>query len=1061
MNPLMLVRLTLAEKVAVIAAAGIFSALTVCACLGLKISPTYSDFIVGHIAWNAATKFQDIVIGPAVIAVSFVGLVLFSTLLNKLRKRYGGDHSEQLANQFIWWSIPGVAGIVGLFLKPGLNAGVLVFSAVFIVVLSVISIVNYLKKTKINMEVVGVFMISVVLISLVPLEVYLVVGRVADILLVGNELYPYVKNAAIVIFVSGVGLIFYCGIFNDKIQESVVRRLIFIGQLGLPFLFLLMYPAEFVFSNGDVATYSTTVFLRMLVFVFVLAGFFDVVRRYLKNKKGGELRPLFSPVAIFAVIVLLKHGSTLPPSISPDDYHFGERLLGWWSYVQGAIPYLDYIPPHGIIHDDVAMFLSSVFYDGAAVSHGQAYRLGFVIFSFVAFSSILTFSKSLEFSFLVTLFLPGPLSWAFFAIFLCLFFNEKLRRNPSKWLIAWMVSAPIIVLASPGQGLLLVVSSGVMAVRFAWIQWRDGDKRSWISVGVTVGALLVVAVSTPLGGMLFAAIRYVLENGPINQLAYGISWEDGLEANKDKGLLFMLTQMSWMVIAILCATIIYFKRTELKKIDGIVYPAVTIFLFILLIIPYSMGRIGANSMSRAGDISFAGWVVLLPLAVWPMIKLKNKAPWFLLIACVFALFPGFFINKISYSGLFSTVSSAVKTAPLRNGQSVGLGNIGNAHVNDEHWNRLIRLNALFNAKLSPDETYLDLTSRNAQYFYLNRKPAVEVTAPYNMVSPSQQKRVVERLSENPPPLALLQARNIVHDGGGLALRSPILYRFVVDNYNPFFEDGFILGYRRTHDDKSTINAAIKNFTDMNWERGLQRRGIAVILDDSSLNSFVEVGDYIRIGGELRRIKEVWKSGLGAVWFEGAPVVLTDVADGNFVQFVVDPQRANEYKASLFQRAFAISDLRKLPVSWGRSERSLQNKMVLVGGLDGIPKRYNHVVADNNGYKVTGNDPFVRMDVSGMSISGRDAGLLKFDFTCHGQRKEPRIQIFWWGDNHYHPFEASSLKFTAETGTLIVPLDSSPSWLTLHSVRGIRIDLHDASACSAFSIENAGLYQRKF
>jgi len=1054
-------RLSSVEKIAVIVATGIFSALTVSICLGLKVSQTYSDFIVGHIAWNATTKFQDIVIGPAVIVVSSVGLILFSMLLNKLKKRHGDGHSEQLASQLIWWSIPGIAGIVGLFLRTGLNTEVLVFSAVPIIVVSVISIANHLKKIKINIEIVSIFIISVIFISLVPLEVYLAVGRMTDVLLGDNELYSYVETASVVIFLSGAGLIFYCGIINGKTQDSIVRKIILAAQLGLPFLFLLMYPAKLVFANGDTTAYDTAVFLRMLVAVAILAGVFDVIRRYLKNTKSGELKALFSPVAIFAIIVLLKYGSTLPPSISQDDYHFGERLLGWWSYAQGTIPYLDYIPSHGVVNDDLFMFLSSIFYDGTASSINQSSRLGLVILSFVAFLSILNFSKSLKLSFFVILFLPVSVTWTFFLIFLCLFFNEKLINIPSKWLIAWMVSAPIIILAVPGQGLLLVVASGIMATRCAWIQWRDGDKRSWIAIGVTASVLLIVAASTPLGGMLFSAIRYVLENGPINQLAYGIPWDRSLEANKDKGLMFVLVQMAWMTIAILCATIIYSKRKELKNLDGVVYPVITVFLFILLLIPYSMGRIDPNNMSRAGSISFAGWVMLLPLAVWPMINLKNKAPLFLLMACVFALFPGFFINRISYSGLFSAVSPTIRTPPLRSGQSVGLDNVGNARVENEHWEQLVKLNALFNAKLSPDETYLDLTSRNAQYFYLNRKPVVEVTAPYNMVSPSQQKRVVERLSENPPPLALLQARNIVHDGGGLALRSPILYRFVIDNYSPSFEDGFIIGYRRTHDEESTINAAIKNFTDGNWDRGLYRRGNAVILDDSNLNSFVEAGDYIRIGGESRRIREVWKNGLGAVWFEGRPVVLADIPDRNSIKLIINPQRAHEYEASLFQKALATPDLRKLPVSWGRSERSLQDKMILVGMLDDMPRRYNHVVADNDTYKVTGNDPFVRMDISEMSISGRDAGLLKFDFTCHGQRKEPRVQIFWWGDNHYHPFEASSLKFTAETGTLIVPLDSSPLWLMLNSVRGVRIDLHDASACSAFSIENAGLYQRKF
>jgi len=396
------------EKVAAFVATGIILALIINICLNLKIAPSYSDFIVGHITWNATTKFQDIILGPVVIAGSFFFLLLFSTLLYRLKNRYGNDRSEHLANQLILWSTPGFAAIIGLFLKVELSTGVLVFSAMPIITLSIISTVSLFKEIKTDIGILSAFIISVIFISLIPVEIYLLIGRATDILLASSEseFYSYVRNTSIIIFFIGMNLVFYCGIFKDKIQESVVKNLIFAGQLGLPLLFLLFYPAKLIVTNtdGNIVEYNTTVFLKILVAFFVLIGFSDVIRRYIKNAKTGEWKNLFSPIAIFSIIILLKYGDTIPPSISQDDYHFGERLIGWWSYMQGAIPYLDYIPSHGIFQDDFALFFSAVFYDSTASSVNQSYRLGLIIFSFAAFISMLNFSKSLKLSFFIVFF---------------------------------------------------------------------------------------------------------------------------------------------------------------------------------------------------------------------------------------------------------------------------------------------------------------------------------------------------------------------------------------------------------------------------------------------------------------------------------------------------------------------------------------------------------------------------------------------------------------------------------------------------------------------------------
>ena len=234
----------------------------------------------------------------------------------------------------------------------------------------------------------------------------------------------------------------------------------------------------------------------------------------------------------------------------------------------------------------------------------------------------------------------------------------------------------------------------------------------------------------------------------------------------------------------------------------------------------------------------------------------------------------------------------------------------------------------------------------------------------------------------------------------------------------------------------------------------------MVLSDPVLASMLRAGDKVRLAnGEIRVIERVWAEG-STIWLDGGLVAPTDISSGNIIDLIVPPDVYQEYAASLFHRAFAVSDFQKIPVSWGRSEKSLRSKMTMPVSLTGLSPTTSHVSSFNGSHKIEGDDPQLSFDISALSVSGRNSGLLKFDFNCIEKTSESRVQIFWWGDERDGPFEASSVRFTAENGTLIVPLDASSWWLGLRQVKGLRFDLDNASACRAFSVENISLYRRE-
>lgn len=105
---------------------------------------------------------------------------------------------------------------------------------------------------------------------------------------------------------------------------------------------------------------------------------------------------------------------------------------------------------------------------------------------------------------------------------------------------------------------------------------------------------------------------------------------------------------------------------------------------------------------------------------------------------------------------------------------------------------MLRLKKLLDSHLTPSETYLDLSSRNAQYFYLNRKSPIRISAAYNLVGTAEQQRAIAKLEKTPVKIALLSGDNLLHDGGKMALRTPLLYQFILMHYVPTKEAGFII-----------------------------------------------------------------------------------------------------------------------------------------------------------------------------------------------------------------------------------------------------------------------------
>lgn len=1039
--------------------------------LKLNLTQNYSDFVVGDISWYAVGKTRDLLVFPVVILVIFLSYLLLSKVFFIIENKYGNDKTEILFSYLIFWLIPLYVSIAGSLLGGSIDKRILLIS--FLAILFIISVflLNKNESNQLEVETVNYALLSVFFLALIPFEIGILISRFAPFLLDDNRISSVFKMLSCSVF--GIGYIVLLFLFKNNLYKVIyfLPKLISFSQAGLPIFYLALYPVKLQDSSIGIVEYGVTNYFYALLGALIAFSLYSIVNRYILFRKINHLNHLFSPVALFAIFVIIFLGNTKVPMISPDDYHFGEYLIGFWSYTKGLLPYVDYIPAHGVIENDITMAIVNLFYDGTAGGFVQATNLTYFFASSIAFISIYRFTGKLFYSFIiVSLLIHFRAGFYYLIPFICLWLSKRLREKPACWLVVWLFSAPLLIIALPPQGIILVASFSVLAIKMLWDLFHSKEKNAYYTI---LGALIIfcLLMYTPFSSILFGAIRYVLENGAINQIAYGIPWNYSWNFRRtDLGILFEVIRMLWVIAAIFFLFTAWKTKNTFKESTGIFYPSLVFFIFSILLIPYAMGRIDSFGLSRPGTST-----VLCSSMLLLLVFIKNWHPLNKSICILFIM------TFISLKGESLEIKNFAETATqnkllvnnLVSGEKVGLSNLGVVNIDSTHLDRIKRLNELLNEKLKDDESYLDLTSRNAQYFYTDRVPLLPVTAMYNLASPLQQKRVIESL-KSLPKVALLQANNIIHDGGGLALRNHYIYQFIIDNYFPVLEYGksvenyipnterqFIFGYRKNNlISAKSIIAEVINYNDENWQSGFGRKHTAILLSDPILTTMLHIGDEVKFANDI--IRKITKIDVknNSIWLDGEPITPL-LGKQNLVEIETTEQVQKEYYASLFQRAFFVSHLRKIPVAWGRSENTLNKKMELVAKLNFEQSIGVQVIRNaQGGYSIQGNDPQLFFDLSAFNLSGRNAGLLKLKFECIGQRDTPRLQVFWWGDYREQPFESSSLKADVDNGTLIIPLDVSPWWSLLDKAKGLRIDLDNPNACESIRIKELGIYQRK-
>lgn len=962
----------------------------------------YSELIVGNIAWTMSGKYHDYATLFAFVGGFLLSFALLSMLSAGLTRRVGFGAEQRFHDFLAMLGAPAGLWFAGLLTTRETDLRNLAVAGALVVTAAMFGFVLQLRRQAFWQQDAAQFtrvlqksVLAIVVIGFAVAALGLFASRAGLVFPIREVRADRVYRIAVQAMLAGGGVVVAL-ILNSRSAAVLERRIdviVFAGQLVFPAFFLTLLPVPWRVDGKLVLGYPLSKAGGAFIGLCALLALFGVASRFrtvMRSAAAAAPSDLLVLPAAMGLLLFLKTFPVGVASINPDDYHFGEMVVPWWSWAtQHLIPFWDYSPARGLMNY-LPGLTASLFFDGTATTFDAAAPFLYVLVLAVAMPALAaTIGRGPA---ILALFLAPYINWIseidiVVTAFLCVICSGFVRWQPARWLaIAWCAALTLLLYA-PGQGALAIVAVSPLALVMLYRAFRDDRKRLVGTLAVIVAITGLTCLVTPLGRMLVGAIRYGVEQSAVNSIAHAVHWSATFGKADANPWLYEVARCSWLLVALLAGMLLFRQALQANREDRSVAFAFVLPIFILMIafVIRAAGRIDPSAATRLGIASIWGLALLLPILIF--VVMRPRAQGAAILAWVSAaglIVPYFGGLDRHYRQEFEALNGPSAPSGYVEGRAVGLPELGNGVRDGGHLDRLIRIRQVLDRVLDPSETYLDLTGRHATYFYFNRRPPIETGSVYNLVTERQQLRAVASVRRQHPPAVLIAADNILHDGGPASLRANLLYRYLM------LEGGYKV-VRTGH---------------LIWLMQADRVG--------------------RLAPEQQ-------------------AVVTELS---------------EAATSPLHDVFRVPNLQGIPASWGRSSATLEPKMREVTRLPAhAPATPADVVAEAGGaYRVTGADPHITFDVAAWHLSGRQAGILAFDFACESAGPPPVIELYWATDRTTES-ETTVVRFNGHNGRMIVPMDAAPAWLLAHEIRRLRFDIGSRDSCRSFRVDNIRLLQR--
>ncbi|WP_299976240.1 hypothetical protein [Devosia sp. 66-22] len=756
--------------------------------------------------------------------------------------------------------------------------------------------------------------------------------------------------------------------------------------------------------------------------------------------------PLMLATAVWLVTVPLSYPLTLPV----DDYHFGESLLAYQALLEGPNWFTDFLSPHGY-SDALGGVLAKLLGDdsGPGIYAGDIFLLHAL--AFIVSWRILRRLGAVGGIFLA-LVLPQNSNILFVLLILIAVAEAATSSRPwAAGALASLLSAAGVLLYA-GPAVAAVLSAFVGGLLFHTLSGR----RSIIAYlgGAALSSIALLAIAWP---MIRGQFHFLSVSAAANLTIYGNSSLD-IFAQHPQNLMFAASPM-------LAALAISWKELRSRTtvhaflaLGVVVVPMVTLAM---LLNSYAMARLddaGARAV-MAGCVC----LIFLPFLVRLVAPTRRDAITAGLCASLLML-------VAPPSSAILSEQPLVFPPKWESGAVIdaSVPRLGSGRFEADHVERIKAVKRTVDTLLEPGETFLNLTNRNALYYYLDRPIPVPVSSTYNAAPEALQKAFISAISDSIPPLALIEVDNIEHDGFSLPLRAHSIYDFSVANYVPFLREGHTYGIRRDLVARlerlptETASAySLSQVTDQYWVDGVAAGDNAArwsFVVDGLTALALKVGDTLRFSDGIDRvIVEIEDRKIRT-----APSLPVDAApNGDRLSFTITNRTpAPLSEEDLWAAAFHQGYLARLPSAWGRSSATLQ------GELAGPSVRF-HTPSLSEAVLIKGSRTTYRLTAGRSELDYRPSslidpqrqGILSFSAACRTQGVLPVLQVYWRGTGGEFS-EPASVTFEASAASNLVPLDTSPHWTFNSDVAELRVAVLNANECSRITLTRPTILERR-
>ncbi|WP_322994223.1 hypothetical protein [Castellaniella sp.] len=765
--------------------------------------------------------------------------------------------------------------------------------------------------------------------------------------------------------------------------------------------------------------------------------------------------PAFS-MALALVLLCASWSATL--ALPTDDYHFGETLLAYQALVTGQSWFVDFFSPHGI---------SDAF--GGLIAHlagsdtATAISLGTLICQF-AIALVVQWRLMVRLGpaggLLLGLFIPISGKVLFTLLVLQLVIETALIRRPmlAGVCAAILSAAGVFLYGGPTTAAALAGGVGALCVHTLRGGWPAALR--FIGGGLVVG-LLAVSFAWP---QLEGQFTFLKTSAATNLTIYG-NGDISVLLDHPQHMLFVLSPL-------LAVLLVSWGQTGMKQQKGwqqiacLAALVLPVIILILLMNSYAMARLDTSGPRAV----MTSCVVLAFLPFW-LTCFKGRTQPDARIAAVCGLL---LILSYPTPSLRASGPGPLPATPHQNMSEISerLPRLGIGRHNPPHLKRLEDIAETVNLILEPGETFLNLTNRNALHYYLDRPAPVPIASTYNAAPLDFQERNIRALGENPPPLAIVWADNIEHDGISLPLRAHDISSYVMAHYTPFLRNGYVFGIRNDMKDRLSrlpdekMDFHLLSVNDSNWKGGIAignnaktwsmavQKNVSLVLKPHDILLF-PAADITRrvvaIEGLNVRLDAPLPAGLQS---HGEPAVFR----------IINRPSDQPVAKELWTKAFHQPNLWQVPSAWGRAQAHLSRFLEPIDATFQIvePKTASEQA---NIMRNIASGPF-RLDavnprlilriVGGLDPSTAD--ILSLNASCVTPGMEPGIAIFWSSDDKTFS-KSENLVFQASHSRNLVPLDSSPLWSMGARVQEIRINIRNPELCGTLILSDIRFLKR--